>query len=245
MTAHLAHIWRHPIKGIGAEALEQVTLGAGTPLPGDRAWALRHEGAAAHEDWQPRRNFLVTAYGPALAAVTARTEADGRLTLCHPARPDLSFAPETEGTALIDWVRPLWPAQHSAPAHFFAAPPQGMADNGMAQVSIMNLSSLRALSQRVGAKLDMRRFRGNLWLDGLAPWEEFDLIGRMIRIGDTRLEITDRIDRCRATEANPETGQRDVDPCRALLDGYGHKDFGVYATVITGGAVSVGAEVTL
>lgn len=245
MTATLAHIWRHPVKGIGAEALERITLAPGAPMPGDRAWALRHEGAAAHDGWQPRRNFLVVASGPALAAVTARTEVDGRLRLSHPDRPDLTFDPETEGERLIEWVRPLWPEQHSAPARFHAAPPQGMADNGMAQVSLMNLASLRTLSQRVGRALDPRRFRGNLWLDGLAPWEEFDLVGRMIRIGQTRLEVTERIERCRATEANPENGRRDVDPCRALSTGYGHRDFGVYATVITGGVVQTGAEVSL
>ena len=239
----LAALARYPVKGIGREALDRIALDPGAPMPGDRAWALAHAGAAPTDAWQPRRNFLVVASGPRLAQVTAETREDG-LTLRHPDRPDLAFDPATEGARLIDWVRPLWPDDRPAPARLVAAPPEGMADNGAAQVSILNRASLRALSERVGRALDEARFRGNLILDGLPPWGEFDWIGRSIRIGPLRLRVTDRIERCRAAEANPETGARDANVLRALEDGWGHRDFGVYATVETGGTVAPGDAVT-
>ncbi|MEL6449989.1 MAG: MOSC N-terminal beta barrel domain-containing protein [Pseudomonadota bacterium] len=245
MTATLAHIWRHPVKGLGSEAVTASAVTAHAPLPGDRAWALAHGGAEDTDAWQRRRNFLVVAYGPRLAQITAQSHADGTLTLTHPDQPKLTFAPETDGAALIDWVRPLWPTQHSAPARLVKAPPEGMADNGLAQVSINSLSSLKALSEQIGHTLDPRRFRGNLWIDGWTPWQEFDLIGQTITIGDIRLKITDRIERCRATEANPDTGGRDIDPPRALLDRWGHKDFGVSATILDSGTLSVGDPVGL
>ena len=246
MTARLVHIWRHPIKGIGCEALTSADLTAEAPLPKDRAWALLHEGAAEDtEAWQPRRNFMVVANGPRLAQIAAEFLTDTHLRLSHPDHPTLEFEPDTESDRLVDWVRPLWPEQHSAPRRLVRAPEKSMADNGMAQLSVLNLSSLRALSQKVGQPLDPRRFRGNLWLDGLAPWEEFDLIDKTIKIGDVTLRITDRIERCRATEANPETGRRDVDPPKALRQGWGHKDFGVYATVVTGGTIAVNDPVSL
>lgn len=244
MTARLTEIWRYPIKGIGSEQLDEISLRAQAPLPGDRAWAVLHEGGADHDDWQPRRNFLVVASGPMLAAVTAQSHDDGRMSLKHPDRPEARFDLVTDGAALIDWARPLWPEQHSAPTRLVSAPPEGMADNGVAQVSIMNHSSLRALSQKTGMDLDPKRFRGNLWLDGLAPWEEFDLVGKSVQIGDVRFDVTDRIERCRATEANPDTGRRDVDPLRALTEGWGHRDFGVYATVSTDGRIARGDPVT-
>lgn len=245
MKPTLSHIWRFPIKGIGSEALEEVRLEANAPLPGDRAWALMHEGAADHDNWQPRRNYLVVASGPNLAAVRARTQANGHITLTHPECEALTFDPDSDDTPLINWVRPLWPTQHSAPKRFLKSPPEGMADNGLAQVSIMNLSSLRALSQKTGVPLDPKRFRGNIWIDGLGPWEEFDLIGKTIQIGSARLDVTERIERCRATEANPETGRRDVDPVKALSEGWGHRDFGVYATVTAGGKIATGDAVVL
>jgi uncharacterized protein YcbX len=245
MTPSLVHLWRHPIKGIGSEALTSTELQAGQPMPGDRAWALAHAKAEGHDNWQPRRNFLVVASGPNLAPVTAQTLEDGQIRLSHPNADALQFDPATEDQKLIDWVTPFWPAERPAPVRLVKSPPEGMADNGMAQVSIMSLSSLRALSQRAGRPLDPRRFRGNLWLDGLAPWEEFDLIDRTISIGPVRLRVTDRIERCRATEANPDTGRRDVDPPRALRDGWGHVDFGVTATVETDGVVHLGDPVGL
>lgn len=245
MTGRLTEIWRYAIKGIGSESLNSVTLSAKAPLPGDRAWAVLHEGGADHDNWQPRRNFLVVASGPMLAAVRAKGQPDSTIALSHPDRPDFQFDPATEGAALVDWAAPLWPEQHSAAKRIVKAPPEGMADNGAAQVSIMNHSSLRALSQKAGMDLDPLRFRGNLWLEGLAPWEEFDLIGKTIQIGAVRFDITDRIERCRATEASPQTGKRDVDPLRALTEGWGHRDFGVYATVSTDGTIAVGDAVTL
>lgn len=245
MTAELKAIWRFPIKGIGAERLERVDLAANAPLPGDRAWALLHDNAPDTDEWQPRRNYLVVASGPQLAAIKAVTGKDGRITLTHPDRPPLTIAPETDGEALKQWVQPIWPAERPQPQRLAKAPPQGMADNGQAQVSLLSLSSLRALSQKLNHPLTPERFRGNLVVDGLAPWEEFDLIGKTIRIGNATLHVTDRIERCRATEANTETGKRDCNPLRALEDGWNHRDFGVYATVTQGGQIATGDQVTL
>ncbi len=240
MTAQLTDIARYPIKGIGCEALQSVTLQPASPLPGDRAWALLHRNAADSDDWQPRGNFLVVAHGPNLAPIVARSHSDGSLTLTHPRRAPLRFQPRAEGGRLMDWLGDLWPETQPAARRLVRAPAQGMADNGVAQLSIMTHASLRDLSQQVGQDLDPRRFRGNLWLDGLAPWAEFDLVGHHIRIGQVELHVTDRIERCRATEANPETGERDVQTVRALHQHWGHRDFGIYATVTQGGTLTPG-----
>jgi uncharacterized protein YcbX len=121
----------------------------------------------------------------------------------------------------------------------------GMSDAPFASVSILNEASLRALSQKIGQDLDPRRFRGNLWLDGLAPWEEFDLVGKRLRIGAAEVDVVEPIGRCRATEANPVTGRRDAPTLAALEDGWGHTRFGVYAMVRKGGLVAVGDEARL
>lgn len=242
MTAALAHIWRYPIKGIGAEQLDRVTLEPDRPLPGDRAWAVLEEGGDTAEGWRPCRNFLRGAKGPSLMAITARS--DGAVIhLSHPERPDLSLAPATGAAELFEWLAPIYPDHRRPPARLVASPPEGMSDAPFPSVSILGLSALRALSQKAGRPLDPRRFRGNLWIEGLAPWEEFDLVGRTIRIGEAVLDVTERITRCRATEANPETGRRDVNLLDVLDEGWGHTDFGVYARVTQGGEIAPGAAV--
>lgn len=243
MTARVTALWRYPVKGIGAEPLEAVTLAPDRPLPGDRAWAVHHAAAPADTGgWRPCREFLRGASGPQLMAVTATTGADGAITLRHPSQGALTVDPALAPQALLDWVAPIWPAERPAPARVVRAPDAGMSDVAFPSVSVLNAASLRALSERLGRNLDPRRFRGNIWLDGLAPWDEFDLVGREIAIGDARLRIEARITRCRATEANPETGERDAATLQTLKSGWGHQDFGVYARVVTGGDIALGTS---
>ncbi|RAP39748.1 molybdenum cofactor biosysynthesis protein [Rhodovulum viride] len=245
MTARLARIYRHPIKGHGAEALEAADLEAGRTLPWDRTWAVAHEASRTDgTDWAPCANFSRGAKAPQLMAIGARLdEAAGQVTLTHPDRPDLTFSPDNEGAALIDWVRPLMPGDRAASTRIVRAPGRGMTDSAFPSISLLGLASLAALSDRVGQNLSPLRFRGNFWIEGLAPFAEFDWVGQKLRLGRAVIEVRERITRCLATAANPETGERDADTLGALQAGWGHKQFGVYAEVIEGGRVALGDAV--
>ncbi len=249
--AHLARIVRHPVKSVGFEELETAVLTAGAPLAWDRVWAVAHDAAAFAGDppgWVRKMNFVRGVAGPALMAVRAVWDADaGRLRLTHPDRPALEIDPDTPADAawLLDWLRPLWPDNRPAPARLVRAQGAALADNPEPYVAILSLASLRDLSARMGQELSIHRWRGNLWLEGLAPWAEFDLIGREIAIGPARLRIDAPITRCEATTANPDTGQRDADTLGALEAAFDHRDFGVFATVVTGGPVRLGDPVTV
>jgi uncharacterized protein YcbX len=115
-------------------------------------------------------------------------------------------------------------------------------DSDFPSVTLCNHASHRAVEQKAGVPLSIHRWRGNLWIDGLAPWEEFDWIDRDIRIGGALLRVRERTDRCLATQNNPETGRRDV-PVLAVLDSWDHRDFSVRAEVIEGGPIAIGDEV--
>ena len=253
MAASVAQIWRHPIKGIGAEALSETRITRNLPLPLVRAWALLQVGGEAGTGWRSCSNFLRGAKGPSLMAITARSETaeDGavKITLAHPDRPEISIDPDRDGGALMDWVRPIYPEERPAPAALIKAPPQGMSDANFPSISILNRASLRALGQKLGQNLDERRFRGNLWLEGLAPWEEFDLVGKTLRIGmgeeAVEIEVIEPIGRCRATEANPETGRKDAHVLAGLSNGWGHTQFGVYATARSNGCIRSGDPVEI
>lgn len=241
----VTELYRYPIKGISREALDTVEALPDAPIPGDRAWAMLHTGAPDIDEWQPRRNFLVVANGPKLAQITAKTDPSGDITLSHPDAEPLHFDPAVDGEALKAWVAPFWP-ERQRPAHrLVKAPPQSMADIGEAQVSILNLASLRALSDAAGTPLEIERFRGNIIVDGLGPWEEFEWVGRSIAIGPVTLDVTERIERCQATEASPMTGERNAKPVAILQSTWGHRDFGIYARVRTAGAIAKGDPISL
>ncbi|TRD22191.1 MOSC domain-containing protein [Palleronia caenipelagi] len=238
-------LWRYPLKGLGRERLEQVYLTTDSALPGDRAWAVRHANGVEAEGWRPCNEFLRTASGPLLAAVELSSNGD-TLTLIHPERPAGRFALPEDGAQLIDWVRPLWPESRPAPVAVVPGPAStGMSDNGQATLSILNQSSLNALSACAGVPVDQRRFRGNIVIDGAEPWAEFNWIGKRLTLGSITVEVTEVITRCRATEASPETGTRDVNTLAILRDQFGHQDFGVYARVVSGGSLAVGDAVAL
>ncbi len=246
MTAHLAHIVRHPIKAVGWEEVTKADLAIGQGLLGDRRWAVAHEAARLEAGvWGPKQNFLRGVSAAELMAVRARLDEKNRITLSHPQRDDISvvMTNPSERDALVAWLQPLWPDNRPAPRSIIEAGDQPFTDIPTPHVSLLNLASNRTLGQRLGRDLSIHRWRGNLWVNGLAPWEEFDLIDRHLRIGQAELKIEMRITRCCATCGNPETGKVDADTLGALSDGYGHEDFGVYARVVKGGAIAKGDAV--
>ncbi|MCL4189435.1 MAG: MOSC domain-containing protein [Rhodobacteraceae bacterium] len=247
MTARLAAIVRHPIKAVGRESLEAVALAAGRRLPADRVWAVAHAGARlAPGEWAAKMNFLRGVAAPALMAVAARLdEAAGRVTLSHPGAATITLDPDDAADAarLLAWLAPFWPDSRPAPAAVVRAGWAAFTDVPEPWVSVLGMASNRALGARLGRTLSIHRWRGNLWLEGLAPWEEFDLVGRRFRIGAALLEGRQRITRCEATAADPDSGRRDLDTLGALQSGCGHTDFGIYAEVIAGGTVRLGDPV--
>ena len=108
-------------------------------------------------------------------------------------------------------------------------------------VSIINLASVAEVENAAGAPVNPLRFRGNLYVAGWPAWHEFDLLDRELAIGAVRLKVVKRIQRCAATEVDPDTGIRDVAVPRTLMDNFGHADCGIYAEVIAGGDIAVPA----
>lgn len=249
MAGTLSAIYRYPVKGLGPELLDRAALAPGRHLAGDRRWAVAHGSSK----WDPaapifvsRRNFVQTAMSPELAATELSSDG-GVLTLIAPDREPLSADPdEPAGAALITaWLEGLVGHRQPGPYRLASLPGGALTDTEDGHLSLLSDVSLRALSQAAGRPLERRRFRGNLWIDGLAPWEEFDLVGREVSLGGVRLRVTGRIDRCSAPAANPATGARDIDVVAVLRDRWEHIDFGVHAQVIEGGEIALGDSLAL
>lgn len=242
MSQALAQIYRHPIKGHGREALASVALSAGACLPWDRHWAVAHEAARLEPGWNACANFARGAKAPALMAVTSvLDEATRTITLRHPDRGEITFRPDeaADASRFLDWVTPLNPPDRARPVRIVSTGP-ALTDTAFPSVSILSLASLADLSARMGHDLSVHRWRGNLWLDGAAPFAEFGWIGKHLTIGGAVLRIEERITRCTATAVDPETGHRSGDTLAGLQAAYGHQDFGVYGVVVQSGPITVG-----
>ena len=242
----VSDLWRYPIKSHGRESIDTVELTAGQTMPWDRHWAVTHGDSkfdAESPAWMMCRNFMIGASSPSLAGISAELdEKNEALTLRHTKLGELIFWPDNaqDQARFLDWVRPLCPADQRQPVGLVAAPNRGMTDTDYPTLSIVTNASHRAVEGRIGRPLERERWRGNIWLDGPSLWEEFEWIGKRIQIGGAVLEVIEPIQRCKHTMANPLSGVRDTDTLAALNEGFGHQDFGVYATVVESGNVSCG-----
>lgn len=239
-------LWRYPIKSHGREALAGIDVTAGQTIPWDRHWAVTHADTkfdAENPTWVMCRNFMIGALTPDLAGLWAQLdETTQTVTLTHRDLGKLEIKPDdpADQQRFVAWVAPLCPADKRQPNAIVTLGERGITDTDYASISIMNTASHAAVAGRLGRALEPERWRGNIWLDGLAPWEEWDWIGRDIAIGGAVFRVTDRIERCKHTTANPKTGKRDTDTLGLLRDNWDHQDFGVYAQVVQDGHIAIG-----
>lgn len=239
-------IYRYPVKGLTAEALEDIALTPGETLPHDRRFALAQGDAAfdpATPTWLPKRNFGCLMVNARLALVHSAFDArSGELLLRLPGQPPLAASTRSEeGRAAIAAALTAYLGEEArGTPRFVEAPGHSFSDVAKKVVSIIGLSSLHALEKASGMTLDPLRFRANVYVSGGRPWAEFDWIGQEIQLGQTKLRVVKRIVRCPATEVNPGTGERDAQPPRWLREHFGHADLGVYAEVIEGGRIAIG-----
>lgn len=247
----IEYLYRYPVKGLSAEALEAAEVQEAKAIPWDRAFALAQGDAdfdPAQPKWLPKQNFMCGQAIARTALLQCLFEArSGRLTITAPSGAGVSanaLTPagrEEIGRFLADFLGPEargTPRFHHIPGHVFS-------DSRIPVISLINLASLRELEARVGARRHRRRFRANVWFTGTPAWSEFDWLGRELQLGGAVLRVLKRIPRCAATEVNPLTAERDAHPVAELREHFGHGDLGVYAEVIEGGTFAVGDGIEL
>ena len=242
----VARICRYPVKGLSAETLDRVALTAGETLPFDRAFAIEN-GPSGFDPAVPRHlqksAFLRLMRNERLAELGTRfDEGTQTLTIRHGGEVVAEGRLDTaEGRRAIEaFFNTFSAADLRGPAQVLAAPGHSFSDAARKVVSLINLETVRAIAATIGVEVDPLRFRGNLYVDELAPWEEFEWVGRRIAAAGAEFSVVSRIDRCAATNVDPSTGVRDLAIPRSLLEAYGHADCGVYLEVTSGGDLSTG-----
>lgn len=239
-------LYRYPVKGLTAEALDSAEVEQGGCIPWDRAFALA-QGDSGFDPEQPRwlqkQNFMCLMKNARIAALFSFFEPrSGMLAIRAPDGSAVVENALTEagrqriGSFLTNY---LGEDAHGAPS-FHHIPGHSFCDQRRKVVSLINLASLRDFEAEVGARRHRRRFRSNVWFSGTPAWSERDWIGRQLQMGGAVLRVTKPITRCAATEVNPETAQRDADPLAELRRLYDHVELGVHAEVMEGGRFSVG-----
>ena len=249
--AEITGLYRYPVKGLTPEPLQKVALKAGQTLPADHRYALENGPSGfdrAQPAWMHKSFFLMLMRDERLAALRSHFEdATNLLTIAKDgevlARGDLETA---QGRAAIEafFVR-YFGGELKGPPKVLSAPGHSFSDVARKVVSIINLGSVRAIENMVGAPVNPLRFRANLYLQGWPAWHELQLMDRTLAIGEARLRVVKRITRCAAVNVDPDTAQRDLEIPPAMMRRLGHIECGIYAEVIAPGTVGIGDTIAV
>lgn len=244
--AKIAAIYRYPVKGLSAESLASTRLTVGETIPADRLYAIENGPSGfdpAAPTYLPKQRFLMLMRNARLARLRARFDAATHVLAIElegasVARGDLRTP---EGRAGIErFFAEFCADELRGPPRLLQAAGHSFSNVAPKVVSIINLASVAAIEDAVGAPVDPLRFRGNLYVAGWPAWHEFSLLDREIGIGSAaRAKIVKRTERCAATEVDPRTAARDLPIPRTLVQTFGHADCGVYAEVTAGGEIAV------
>lgn len=250
MPLKITAIYRHPVKGLTPEPLNRVALTPGQGLPQDRRFALAHGSTRfdpAAPEWMPKTNFLMLMRNERLARLRTRfDDATGTLTVQRDGKTVASGnIQDTAGRTVIEqFFAAYMQAEARGAPKLVESPGHMFSDVARKVVSIIGLASIRDLERVARAPIDPRRFRANVYFEGGRPWQEFDWVDKEIRLGGVRLKVVKRIQRCAATNVDPETGQRDLNLPLSLQQGFRHADMGIYAEVLEPGTIAIDDAVT-
>lgn len=248
--ATITALYRYPVKGLSPEPLACATLVPGEMLAADRRYAIEN-GPSGFDPAAPKHfaktYFLMLMRDERLAALkTHYDDASHVLTIRRDGREaaqgDLSTAPGRQ--AIEAYLAAYCADDLRGPPRVLAAAGHNFSDFASKVVSIISLGSLAAIAREIGKPVDPLRFRANVYLDGWPAWHELDLVGATLAVGDARLRVVKRINRCAATNVDPETAARDLNIPQALMRKLGHVDCGIYAEVVAGGTMTPGDRLT-
>jgi uncharacterized protein len=249
----IEYLYRYPVKGLSAEALESAEVEASGCIPWDRAFALAQGDSGfdpAAPTWLQKTMFMCGARNAKIAALASFFEPrDGTLTIRAPdgsvvSENALSGSGRAKITSfLVAFLGDEARSTRSGVPTFHHVPGHAFCDQREKVVSLISMTSLHDFESKVGARRHRRRFRANVWFSGAAPWAERGWVGQHIQLGGAVLRVTKGIVRCPATEVNPETAERDADPVAELRGLYGHTELGIHAKVVEGGRFALGDSI--
>lgn len=223
-------LWRYPVKSMGAEVLDSVEV-AWHGLAGDRRWAFVRDNQV-HSDfpWMTiREHSGMRQYLPSFK---------------DPARPDESpVTVATPGGQSYD-VADVALAAEFGPGVFPIKQNRGVFDT--MPLALTTTQAIASLSTMVGAVLDVQRFRPNLLLEALGD-EEFPedaWVGSVLQIGEMRMRVDKRDQRCVIVNIDPVTAERDPAVLRTIARER-QACFGVYGSTVEPGRVAIGDSVVL
>jgi uncharacterized protein len=255
-------LYRYPVKGFTPEACETLAVLDEGKIAGDRVLGVRFADTEAADDaWSKKTGMIALINTPGLARLCLRFDqkalrlcitVDGEVLANEPLDHD---GRKRTAAAIADYVlsldeNPLSGQPQRLPLRLVG---DGFTpryhDDEAGRVTLHGRETLHALTTALrSTEINELRFRSNIAVDGLAPWEEQSWVGQRIRVGAVEFEVIKPKLRCLATHANPDTGKRDQ-PILTTLTGVIGQEKPTFAVAMmptgAGGRIHIGDTVSL
>lgn len=199
MGARISNLFIFPVKGMKGVESNNLQISEGLGVFGDRRFALQKAKKIKIEQWNPKAAFYVGMNTPQMANLSGVSQSVEKLP--HMVAKSLGL--------------------ENAPFLVEAGETYNLTDTQGPTVSLLNLATVQALSYFLGQEINPERFRMNIWVEGLPPFAELDWVttypGKQVLdiVADNgqclEFEVFDVCERCPAINANPETGERDIE----------------------------------
>jgi uncharacterized protein YcbX len=254
VVGRVESVWRYPVKSMRGEELTEIFAGF-SGVWGDRLFAFKSSttpvgfpyltGREAHEMlvYRPRFRHPDKAAKPANLA-----EAEELSPILNPVAADPGdFAldvetPSGEVLAIDDPALLRQLAERAGGDHSLTLLRSERAMTDCRPISLFSLQTAHQLGEELGAVLDKRRFRANVYLDlgAAGGFSENGFVGRAVRIGPkVVISVLERDPRCQMITLDPDTALPNPEVLRNVTRGH-DGTAGVYGALLAEGVIRVG-----
>ncbi len=261
-------LWTYPVKscqGVPTESIEITPMG----IVGDRGFAIWADGKLVEQ----KRNPLTASIGAQwdIANATLSLRHEGSAPYEHQVRASGDnreaswvldeFNTIDQGDEVASWLSPIlgrdvrlvipgdaWKINFPIPQMQLLHEQPKQSFTAASPVGLANWASLDDLNDRVQTPVPMDRFRMNVVVDGLDPYEEDDIVS----LANDQVELLNvtPAERCVIITTDQQTGERPANNLMQVLGEYRSKSkeerfgsglkFGNYMTVGRSGNLSIG-----
>ena len=111
-------------------------------------------------------------------------------------------------------------------------------------ISLINNKSIEDFKKKINQEIEIQRFRGNIYINGIDAWEEQNWIGKIIKINDVSFKVEKKIPRCVAINLKPNSDDKSLNLLQSLKKNYNHIDMGIYLTALNDGQINTGEKIS-
>ena len=112
-------------------------------------------------------------------------------------------------------------------------------------ISLINLNSIKDFEKKISKNVELERFRGNIYINGLDAWEERNWINKTLEINNIKFKVIKEIPRCSATNIKPNSSKYNLSVPLLLKQFYNHINLGIYILPLNNGNIKLNDEILI